>query len=190
MDAMDNYEQNCSGTTKQAKFESAAAINKMKAAAFAEICEQQESFRQQQEEQGNALLDYLKSQDTAGDAAAAVTQATDAAERAAAEMKAQLAALQKELADLKAQATTPVTSNTSTGGTTGHAVNSQGVACPTRMTRRGLWQFINPQLCNNYGKTDFHLPQDCFSLPQNASKRQSLWKGATKKEVEHNQRNN
>ena len=71
-------------------------------------------------------------------------------------MKAQLAALMKEVADLKAQAATPVTSNkapvkteptlSSAGGTTGPAVNSQGVACPTRMTRRGLWQFINPQL--------------------------------------------
>ena len=93
-------------------------------------------------------------------------------------MKAQLAALIKEVAVLKAQATTPVTTNRtvtpsppSITGTTGHAVNSTGVACPTRMTKRGVMPFVNQQECSHCGKKDWHLPQDYFSLPQNASKK-------------------
>lgn len=181
MDSMDSYERNCGGTSKQAKFESAAAINEMKMEALAELRAEQESFRQQQEEQGSALLDYLKSQETSGDAIQAVTQAKNDAERAAAEMKAQLAALMKEVAALKAQAATPITNpRTITPppptypATTGHALNTAGVACPTRITKRGPTQFVTKQHCSHCAKTDYHLPQDCFARPENAHKKAEL----------------
>ena len=95
-------------------------------------------------------------------------------------MKVQLTVLPKEVAVLKAQATTLVTNTrtvtsppTSNTRITGHAVNTAtaGFTCPTRITKHGVGQFFNPQQCSHCGKKDYHILQDCFSLPQNASKK-------------------
>ena len=53
--------------------------------------------------------------------------------------------------------------------TTGHAVNSAGVACPTHGFR-GRTLFVVPQQGAIYNKIDqWHLPQSCLEAPQNVA---------------------
>ena len=60
-----------------------------------------------------------------------------------------------------------------TGETTGHALNSAGVACPTKKSKNSKRMFfVTGQHCTHCGKDDqFHLPANCLSLPENAEKK-------------------
>jgi hypothetical protein len=57
---------------------------------------------------------------------------------------------------------------TVTADTTGHAVDSAGMTCPTNKFR-GRTSFVVPQHCTIYNKADhWHLPQNCIEAPHNA----------------------
>jgi hypothetical protein len=58
---------------------------------------------------------------------------------------------------------------TGTTNTTGHAVNTAGVACPTKKFK-GMTSWVVPQHCTICGKADqWHIPANCLEAPQNAT---------------------
>jgi hypothetical protein len=62
--------------------------------------------------------------------------------------------------------------------TTGHALNTAGVACPTTFNPSvKRWYFVTKQDCKTCGKSTTHLPENCLELPQNAEakKRKEDW---------------
>ena len=88
-------------------------------------------------------------------------------------------------------ATNPPPGFSQAGADTSHALNSAGVACPTKKNRSGKKMiFVEGQTYGNCKKDNmFHLPANCPTLPENVAKQalsDARWlvKQADKKQAE------
>ena len=91
--------------------------------------------------------------------------------KAIAELTATNAILVAALAAKAPGTVTPPPGFTAQGAanTTGHTVNTAGVACPTRKSKLGNTVFVVPQDCSICGKTQYHIPANCLDASQNAA---------------------
>ena len=58
--------------------------------------------------------------------------------------------------------------------TSGHVLNSAGVACPAGLQHWGKWYFVNKQDCKTCGKSTTHVPSNCLELPENAEQKRRV----------------
>ena len=58
--------------------------------------------------------------------------------------------------------------------TSGHVLNSAGIACPAVLKHWGKWYFVNTQDCKTCGKSTTHVPANCLELPENAEQKKKV----------------